>query len=206
MQSFTEECRRTSAQYESNPRISQAALLPAKYRNACYHSIEVAQSGDRPEDGQFELFHTGRGDTEMGGGPVVVNATLQIHPDGPSRLVARVDVTAQEDKGDRSTFSGSKQVEVFTLRPPVELPSNPLEECQLANPPILNRPMRIVGASTMYGMASRRTGRDPHSSIPIHGDQRSLLRQIDCIVDSRNGDAGKLNCRPRSWASSASVW
>jgi hypothetical protein len=99
MQSFTEECRRTAAQYESNPRIVQAALLPAKYRNACYHSIEVTQSGDSARDGQFKLFPTGRGDTEMGGGPVVVNATLQIIQDGPSTLRARVAVTSAGGQG-----------------------------------------------------------------------------------------------------------
>lgn len=191
MQSFTEDCQRTSAQYESNPRIAQSALLPAKYRNACYHSIEVSQSDDGAKDGQFDLFHTGRGDTEMGGGPVIVNATLHIFPDGPSRLLGRVTVTAEEDKADRSTFAGSREVEIFTLRPPVDLPNNPLEECQLANPPILNRPL---GQAPTYGVAKGRSGRDDHSSIPFHGDSGSLLRQIDCVVDTVGNDSGRLHC------------
>ena len=191
MQSFTEDCRRTASQYEFNPRIGQAALLPAKYRNACYHSIEIAQSGDTARDGQFDLFHTGRGDTEMGGGPVVVNATLNILANGPSRLLARVTVTAQEDKADRSTYAGTKDVEIFSLRPPVPLPNNPVEECQLADRPILNRP---VGQAPTYGMAKGRSGRNDHSRIPFNGVEGSLLHQINCIVDTVNGDSGKLNC------------
>ena len=191
MQSFTEECRRTAAQYESNPRIVQAALLPAKYRNACYHSIEVTQSGDSARDGQFKLFPTGRGDTEMGGGPVVVNATLQIIQDGPSTLRARVAVTAQEDKDDRSTFAGKNEVEIFTLRPQVALQDNPLEECQLANPPVLNP---ALGSAPTYGIAKGRSGRDDHSSIPFHGVPNSLLRQIDCVVDTGSDDRNDLKC------------
>jgi len=191
MQSFTEECRRTSAEYESAPRIAQSALLPAKYRNACYHSIEVSQSGDGAKDGQFDLFHTGRGDTEMGGGPVLVNATLHVYPDGPSRLLARVTVTAEEDKADHSTFAGSREVEIFTLHPPVDLPNNPLEECLLASPPLLNRP---VGQAPAYGSAKVRTGRDEHRSIPLQAESGSLLRGIDCVVDTVGNDSGRLNC------------
>ena len=126
----------------------------------------------------------------MGGGPVLVNATLKVIPDGP-RLLARVEVTAEEDKADRSKFAGSKEVEIFTMRPPIAMEGNPLEECQLASPPILNR---LLGPDRTYGIAKGRSGRDDHSSIPFHGGSDSLLRQIDCVVDSKNGDRGKVKC------------
>lgn len=194
---FTDECLKLANEYESNPRISAETQLPKKYRNLCYQRIEVRQAADTGGSTRTPLRHSGRGDTEMGGGPVKVNAVLLIEPAEASRLIGRVLYTLEEDKKDHTTFKGQVEQTLFDLAQPVPAGlQNPFEECQLASAPIAS-PKPVDGGNT-YGIVAERSGRDPRGHIPFPGRTGGLLREISCEVDTKNGDNGKLNCEKPS--------
>lgn len=190
--SFNEQCAKLANEYESNPRISAQSQLPKKYKSVCYSTIEVRQNEGPSTDSDVktQLFHSGRGDTEMGGGPVLVNADLRIEAAEGSRLIGRVRYTLEENKADHTTFVGSLEQTVFDLRQPFAGRDNPFEECQLASAPIVSPPP--LGGGGTYGKVSFRSGVNPRGFVP--GDGQGLLRRISCILDTSGKEDGKLQC------------
>lgn len=189
LNSFDDNCAKLANSYESNPRISQESKLPKKYRNNCYGVINVQQKETEPAAKFMSLSHGVMGDEEMGGGPVLVRSTLRISPDG-SQLRAFFAVTLEENKKDHTIFVGSQDVVLFDHKQEQGM-ENPLDECEFADPPITNRPVR---GSDVYGIAEGKSGEDPRGYKKFNGT--GLLRSIICILDTDYDDNGKLFCEP----------
>lgn len=183
MKSFTETCAKLANQYESNPRNSQTSLLPTEYSSQCYGKVEVRYNSI----GSVQMEHAA-GDTEMGGGPVLVQSWLKIYPNGYSLLEGEFFVELTEDKKDRSRFFATKKFPIFDLQTPFKGMANPLEECQLAARPITASP---VQDPHIFGAVNWRSGKDPRKER-LGGN--GLLRSMVCQLDTSGDDRNKLNC------------
>ncbi len=119
------------------------------------------------------LLHAHRGDTEIDGN----NPTIKIYWEktlstGNSEISLLIRVNVLEPVGDNTTFERRvKKTFPFTLTP----------GCKPA-------------ASKLGGNSiSRRGGRNNHKWTLYGG--KGLLREAECLSDTRGDDAGKLGCR-----------
>ncbi len=183
IKSFTDPCAKLANEYESNPRNSQTSLLPGEYGSQCYGKVEVRHNSLD----SLQMEHAA-GDTEMGGGPVLVRSWLKIYPTGRSLLDGEFFVELTEDKKDRSRFFATKKFPIFDLQTPFKELANPLEECLLASRPITATPVRD---RDVFGMVDWRSRQDPRKER-LEG--QGLLRSMVCQLDTTGDDRNKLNC------------
>jgi hypothetical protein len=195
---FTPECKVAADRYAANPPIVERdVVLPRRYASQCYGEVEVRLIPETiPDkgttDGAREYVRQ-RGDNEMGGGPVKVNAEMKLWPDGRKLVRGRLQIRLEEDKKDHSTFVYSKEFNVFDLVQAFRGQANPLEECQVS--PGRWTPLQPVVAGTdIYGSLAYRTRRDERW-VSMDSKNNGLIRNLTCMVDGEGGD-DKVRCDP----------
>jgi hypothetical protein len=197
MSAYSENCTNLANKYEANPKIAEERLLPQKYQSLCYGNIEVRQErvAVPSNDDRISLLHVGRGDAEMGGGPVKAEGLLDLAAEG-TQLKAKLTVRLQENKADHSLFEGTSDFVVFDLNPPDF--GDHFKECEFnATYPIkesrISRPLGNV-----YGIIAKDSGKNPpHNQYQsLTSPKSGVLTSISCILDTNGNDDGKLFCNP----------
>jgi hypothetical protein len=199
MSSYNENCTKLANTYEANPKIAQESLLPQKYQSYCYGNIEVRHDSEEvpTDDDRISLQHVGRGDAEMGSGPVRVKAFLDLMVDG-TQLKAAVIVSLQEDKADYSLFNATYNFVVFDLNPPDF--GDAFKECEFNKVFPVKEDRIVLAGRKAFGVIAARSGRNPphdkYQTFPVNDrEARGALRSISCILDSGGKDDGKLFCK-----------
>lgn len=198
MNSYNDNCTKLANTYEANPRIAQESLLPQKYQSLCYGRIEVRHDpGDSfdAERNKIPLQPGRRGDAEMGGGPVRLEASLDLMPDG-RQLKATLEVRLEENKNDHSQFNTRFNFVVFDLNPPDF--GDAFKECEFFHYPVsASRLTSPRGAPKPYGRINRVSGRDPRGYQTFRAEPgEGVLQGISCILDTEGNDRDKLSCKP----------
>jgi hypothetical protein len=197
---FKPECKATADRYDTNPPIAQRDVLPRRYKSQC-GKVEVRMAEElvpRPDDRRHAVDYqrTGAGDNEMGGGPVKVDATLELWPDGGKRIKGKLRIKLEELKADHSTFLYDKDFVVFDLVEGFKGLGDPLEECRV--PPTNWNPQLepLVKNSNTYGLLGYTTEKNVQWAT-MSSNNGGLIKSLRCLVDGGGRD-DKVRCNPVS--------
>lgn len=194
---FTPECKVAADRYAANPPIVERdVVLPRRYTSQCYGEVEVRLIPEpippkASMDGAREYARQ-KGDDEMGGGPVKVDAKVKLWPDGRKLVRGNLEIRLEEDKKDRSTFVYFKEFNVFDLVQAFTGQTNPLEECRVATGKWTK--LQPVSGTDVYGSLVHRTRRDERW-VNMSSNNRGLINGLTCMVDGEGRD-DRVRCDP----------
>ena len=185
MKNFTKTCNKLADWYKNNPRITERNLLPKKKDSLCYGEF-IINSNMEGEKIKFDARK--KGDSEMGGGPILLTSAINIWRD-ERQLKFQIRTEAEENKSDHSTFVASKIFTLFDLDPEHPEMGDMFKECEFAKPFINKNPVK---GKITYGIIEGQTGKNPRGFIPFDGV--GILKQLHCKLDKKGNDYKMAVC------------
>ncbi len=225
---FSPACATLASQYQQRDPLLERAILPIRYSSDCGpqpwqdashrgQSLEIVGTQVSGKIGACNAPWTKlRGDAEMGGGPVRVQAWLKLWPDRRQlKTLFNVDLAEwkTDSNGNRQT-SGNRDTEFYCRAPTstmtdanvlVDLDNarnylsvnGNLKECRWSGSgttaPVAAAPAGMPAG--MFGYISWISPKSPpHALQQITGGARGILDAVTCQLDGPGGDTNNLRC------------